>query len=395
MEQFITGPGTITVNYNVSFTDMSGAPVVDQFMADNSASYSVNVTDNVYCKGRYDMVHNRPFCTTYLDAGPSTAGGSNYDDYMWGPMFYVRQGRYIDSATFSLVVSRSGGDTDRSIPSGQSVMIYLFQWVDGSGSGASAYDGYMQNEELTLAGIATKTFATGDYSFNYYSAVFTDSLGGNAGHIKMNDDSWYWVSADMPQNGGTTTWAIGCDGFNNAFPRMYGRSVFPDSTLANPYIEYYAPIWALGNRGGTGGEGTTMLSAYNYWDQIVLFGGTLFDSSIDSTIFANTKGFIPNISITTQMWPTETKEVLPNVNLNIYPVPANNMINVSLGLQSPAKKVTYKIITTTGHCVATEVHENVSSEVYSYNTERLADGVYYMIVLADNRPMYRKFTVVH
>lgn len=368
---------------NVDFS-VNQAGVVDQFPYDNVASYQVNVTDNVYTKGRWDAAHHRPFCTFYT--GPNTNSGGTYDNYVWGPSFYVKTSRIADSSTFSLVTAATSSGLVWNIPAGSSTNIYLFNWVDGSYTGQPA-DSFMQNDEMILQGMGTYNYnGTTDSSFQFFSVAYTDSNGNNPGTIRLDSNSWYWIGAEMPQSG-TTSYAIGCDGVNNGFPRMYGRDTFDN------YLEYYAPLWSSGSRSS---EGSTMLSYYNYFDAIVPFGGTYFVTSLDSTMFGNEKGLIPNVSLSTKMWPTAATTVKPNLNnLSVFPIPANEVVNVNLSLETMAKQVTYKILSTNGQIVSSEVHANVLNDNYSYNTNKLAPGVYYVIVIADQKSMFRKFTVMH
>ena len=377
LEQYITGNGTINVTYDVY---QNG--VIDQFPFDNTTSYSVQVTDNIYTKGRWDAANHRPFCTFYT--GPGTNSGGTYDNYVWGPSFYVKTSRIADSSTFSLVTATSSGLV-WTIPAGSYTNVYLLKWIDGSGS--TAADSFMQNEELWLQGVGTYNYnGTTDSSFQYFHVAFTDSNGSNPGTIRLDSNSWYWLGTEMPQTG-TTSYAIGCDGINNGYPRLYGRDTFDN------YLEYYAPLWSSGSRQT---EGSTMLAYPTYFDAIVPFGGTYYVTSLDSVIFPNEKGLIPNVSLSTKMWPTVTNTVKKDMTtLSVYPNPASEIVNVNLGLESTAKQVIYKILSTSGKILSSETHTNVQSEVYSYNTEKLAAGVYYMIVMADGKTMFRKFTVVH
>ncbi len=375
--QYVTGNGMLDVTYNVH---QNG--IIDQFPFDNTASYQVQMTDNVYTKGRWDAANHRPFCTFYT--GPGTNSGGTYDNYVWGPSFYVKTSRIADSSTFSLVTATSSGLV-WTIPAGSYTSVYLLKWIDGSGS--TAADSFMQNEELWLQGVGTYNYnGTTDSSFKFYSVAFTDSNGTNPGTIRLDSNSWYWLGTEMPQ-ALTTSYAIGCDGINNGYPRLYGRDTF------NNYVEYYAPLWSGGSRTN---EGSTMLAYNNYFDAIVPFGGTYYVTSLDSVIFPNEKGLIPNVSLSTKMWPTATSNVTKETtSLNVYPNPASDVINVNLSMEKASQRVIYKVLNTSGQIVSSETHNNVQSEVYTYNTNKLASGVYYMIVMLDNKTMYRKFTVIH
>ena len=376
--QYVTGTGTINVNYN-----LSAAGFIDQFPFDNSTSYSVQVTDNIYTKGRWDAVNNEPVTTFYTGTGLNTAG--SYDPYLWGPSFYINKSRYANNSMFSIVVGTSTG-VDYVIPS-SSVNIYLFKWVDGVTNGTVTYpmDSMMQNGEFLLQGMGTVTFnGTTDSSFKYYTVYYGDSAG-NYYNVLLDSNSWYWVAAEMPQSG-TTNYSIGCDGVNNGYPRLYGRDTF------DHYLEYYSPLWSSGDKSTS----TYNMYAYSNYDcSIVPFGGTSLVTSLDSVIFSNEKGLIPNISLATSPYLLNTptvKQVFAEFTL--YPNPATQYITANVGFDNTVKDVTYKVMNTSGKVISSETHTNVQNEKYTFATDKLANGVYYMIVTADGKSMFKKFTVI-
>ena len=382
MESSITGTGILNVTYNVS---SSATGWVDQFPFDNTASYQVNVTDNVYCKGRWDAANSRPFCTFYTGAGTNSSG--TYDPYLWGPSYYVKQSRYANNSTLSLVAGTSSG-VDYVIPGG-TLNIYLFQWIDGYTNTATSstfpMDSIMQNGEFALQGMAVINFnGTTDSSFQFYNAIYGDSIG-NPANILLDSNAWYWVAAEMEQSG-TTNYSIGCDGVNNGYPRLLGRDTF------NNYLEYYAPLWTGGDKATSSNN---LYTCSNYDCSIVPFGGTSLVTSIDSVIFPNEKGLIPNISLATSPFATKTENVKPAfAEFNLFPVPASTTINVTLGLDKVASQVTYRVMNNSGQIVSIENHSNVQNDQYSFNVEKLANGNYYMIVNANGKAMFKKFTVL-
>jgi PA domain/Secretion system C-terminal sorting domain len=379
----ITGNGIINVTYNVTSTATGW---IDQFPFDNTASYQVYVTDNVYCKGRWDAANSRPFCTFYTGAGTNSAG--TYDPYLWGPSYYVKQSRYANNSTMSLVAGTSTG-VDYIIPGG-SLNIYLFQWIDGwtntvTGS-TFPLDSIMQNGEFDLQGMAVINFdGATDSSFKFYNATYGDSTG-NPANIMLDSNSWYWVAAEMEQSG-STNYSLGCDGVNNGYPRLLGRDTF------NSYLEYYAPLWSAGDKSTS----TNNLYTYSSYDcSIVPFGGTSYVTSIDSVVFANEKGLIPNISLATSPFATKTQNVKPVfAEFSVFPVPTATTLNVTLGLDKVAPQVTYRVLNTSGQVVSIETHSNVQNDTYAFSVEKLANGNYYMVVNANGKAMFKKFTVMH
>ena len=77
----------------------------------------------------------------------------------------------------------------------------------------------------------------------------------------------------------------------------------------------------------------------------------------------------------------------------MFPNPATDVINVNIELASTAKSVTYTIFDTHARVINRETHNNVLNETYSYSTSKLSSGVYYVIVNADGKQMYRTVTI--
>ncbi len=368
----ITGPGQISVNYSIS------SDSVDQFAPDNSVTYTVDVTSALYCKGRYDFTNNKPYSTTYT--GP---GGGN--PYIWGPAYYVAHGGDTAySVQFSPLTSNTAG-LIFVLPS-TPINIYLMKWVDGADltGGLVARDSLWQNGELMLEGLAVKNFnGTTDSSFQTFNVAIGDS-NGNPASIVLQDTSWYYVGAEMPSSS-SVSWSLGCDGVNNCFPRTYGRAKF------NNYIEYSTPL--------IGGDRPSFILP-NPADGIsyTLFSSISFiRSATDSSTFTNQKGLIPNIALLTSN--TLHNAAVKNVKtafeeFNLYPNPATNSITVSLGLDNASKEVVYTILNNMGQVVSAETRYNVTNDKYTYNTAKLASGNYYMIVNANGKAMYKKFTVI-
>ena len=56
--------------------------------------------------------------------------------------------------------------------------------------------------------------------------------------------------------------------------------------------------------------------------------------------------------------------------------------------------VTYTIIDGLGRFVSKETHNNVKNETYVMQTNKLAPGMYYLVVNANGKGLSRKFTIV-
>jgi hypothetical protein len=324
----------------------------------------------LYSKGRYDFVNNRPVATEYT--GPSTL---STDPYIWSVPYYVATGgSFAKSVQFS-VVNGTG-----LLPTGDQFFIYLFKWVDAS----TSMDSFMENKELELVGTGLYTFGSTDSAFRTYTMSVTDT-NGNPASIALTANSWYLVAAEVPVN-----YALGCDGVLSGYPRSYGLKHF------NNIAEYYNPIW-FGNRKDwvtSAGTAVSMWANQNAAYYPWAFDGT-GSYDVDSVVYTYQKGLIPALPLIA----TSHVSSVTNVNtvfskLELFPNPATNTLNVSVGLDVPASRISYTVIDASGKFVNRDTHQNVQNEVYTYNTSNLATGVYYMVVAADGKTSSRKFTVL-
>jgi len=376
MASHITGPGTINVAYTIS------SDSTDQNPSDNTASYSIYLTDSLYSKGRYDFVNNHPIADNYEAPGVSTT-----DFYLWGPMYYVANGHVaINNVTWSMTSSTDTG----VILNGFSIGAYVFQWVDGSTlhNSANVPDSIIENGELNLVGGGIYPFGgtnPADTSGGFFTVAIGDS-NGNTATVLLDSNSWYFVAPELPvsASGDAGTWFLGIDGSMNNYPRTYGRANFHD------YIEYPFIMWPGGCQ-----QGSNLLSA-SPDDEFawVLFGGT---SNTDSVIFNTQVGLVPAVPFTTTSHFNTTGVSTLNpafASIQLYPNPTADYINAALSLNQTAQSVTYTIIDASARVISKVVHNNVMSETYTFNTNKLPNGNYFMTIVADGKQVFRKFTVI-
>jgi hypothetical protein len=257
----------------------------------------------------------------------------------------------------------------------------VFKWTDAG----ATMDSLMENSELELIAAGVKTFdGIADSSFQTFNVpIFNDTLyGGTGNSVQLANNSWYVIAAELP-NG----YALGCDGVLSGLPRSFGRSHF----ATGRYHEFYNPIWAAGDRRISTNSMVNFPNAALYpW---AFDGVGAYD--IDSVMYDNQKGLIPGLPFTTTRFPTlSVKDAGTSfAKFEVYPNPTADVLNVNIALDQTAKMVTYKVIDVTGKSYSQVNHNNVSSEMYTYNTANLPSGNYYLIVAADGKTSIKKFTV--
>ena len=357
----VTGPGQFDLTYTIS------SDSVDGFPGDNTVNYSFYATDSLYSKGRYDFANNRPYAALY------TGYGGTNPTYIWGVPYYIANGGDVFSHVQFSVSSGPG------LLNGL-VNIYVFKWVDGSGS--TPVDSLMQNDELSMIGVGTKAFdGVLDSSFQFFSVpVSGDTTNEGFDQVFTSSNSWYVIGAEV-----ATGTALGLDGVVDGYPRAYGRTQAPGAK----YYEYYNPIWEADRNTSAAGMLSNPTSPWYPWS----FDG-VGSYDIDSVTYSTQKGLIPALPFTTTSHISAVNHVSNFANVSVFPNPAADYVNVSVDLKSTAKKVTYTVINSSAQVVSKVSHDNVQNDKYTFNTSSLPSGNYFMVINADDKVTFKKFTVV-
>ena len=362
-EYDIHPPSAVTGRFDVNYSVSSATP--DEFLGNNVASYSFDVTDDVFCKGRYNVEKKLPIANTYYRLVVNNAAA----DYTWGNLHYVSTGGF---AAISSIFSLSNGQDFLTNVFATAV---VYKWKD-----SMQPDGRMQIGELTPVALGPITFGSADssgrmYMVNYAAADGTPGING----LMLEANTWYWVGVSV-----TSDCFLGMDGIANQYPRTYLRA-----HAANPYTEYYSV-----NIDRTDVEITDDI-VNDPTASFVMFPYES-GSAVDSARFAQQMvGQVPAVSL--RIGTTlGVKQVNSNTaDVTIYPNPAKDVLNATVKLQEKASKVTYSIINLVGQSQVRMVSSNVTTDHVSMSTEGLASGTYFLLINADNKSTtVKKFTIV-
>ncbi len=366
-----SGKGKFDLKYDIIMDN------TDDYPGDNTYTHTFYTTDSTFSKARYDMVNDHPIATLWTSPGGSPAPTA----YMWGvPYFVAKGGAAFKNMSFS--VSSGPG----LLPT-TDVLFYVFKWTDGA-PGAIFLDSAIEGMELELLGAAKKSFdGSTDSSFEFFTTtdVRTDSSGGGAGSmVQLTDNTWYFVVAELISPS-TTPIAFGCDGILDQYPRSYGRRHFHN------YTELYNPLapFIKDDMRTTSGD----VPFFSYFGGGGL-AGNAFDA--DSIIYNNQIGLVPSLSFKVTPWaPISVKDVTPlATKFAVFPNPTTDLLNVTLDLVKPAKKITYTIMNSHAQLISSETRYNVQNEAYTYSTAKLPAGNYYVTISADDKVAFKKFTVI-
>lgn len=353
-----------TGRYNITYV-VAGS-VTDDNPADNVWTLSFDVKDNIFSKARVDANGN-PMVTGGVRPGTTTS-------YVWGPLFYNVKGGY--QAKY-VRFAYSDQDTSKHSLNGSLASAYIWKWVDGSGGGAT--DNYMQPKEMTLVGLAYKQLTTADSP----SRVFICPVGktdGNAGEIALENNTWYWVGADMNQD-----LFLSVDEGYNYYNRT--NAAKHATTSVN---DFWSPIY-LGSKSSFDSKpsDTVRLVPFGYT------GGSINSNNIDSAGINFTDNTTPSIVL--EMGPfllgVDNKAKIEPTQLSVYPNPTTDVINVKLSLLDNASKAYIRIIDAVGRTMYKTEKENVQNETMSLSTKGFAPGNYYVVVMANGYGLTKPFTV--
>jgi hypothetical protein len=366
-EALSSNVGTLTPTtkgrYNVNYTVWSS--VADDNPNDNTWSLYFDVVDNILTKARLDANGN-PMITGGVRPGTTT-------NYVWGPLLYVTKGGYqAKYVRFGF----SDNDTSKHALTGQQATAYIWKWKDGDNGGT--VDNFIQARELTLKGLAFKELTAADSP----SKIFVATVGkpdGTAGVITLEDNTWYWVGADMDQN----LFLSVDEGYN-----YYNRT---NAAKAASINDFWCPIH-LGSKSAMDGSpaDTVRNIPFGY------AGGAANSNNIDSTAFSSVDNTTTSIALELAPFQINVENVKEQPNqVSIFPNPATDVINVKLDLLANANKAYIRVIDAVGRRVATVTKENIQNETISISTKGLAAGNYYVVVIANGYGITKPFTVVN
>ena len=108
--------------------------------------------------------------------------------------------------------------------------------------------------------------------------------------------------------------------------------------------------------------------------------------------FAN--GGSPSMALIMSKNPVGINEVPTfNGSVNVYPNPTSDNINVSVKMDQLTSSVSYEIVDVTGKTIAISNKKNVLSDVYTYNTNKLSAGTYFVNITTESGKTQVKFVV--
>lgn len=302
---------------------------------DNVWEYNFAVTDSVYSKCSYDFSKNSPVANFYVNI----AAASNY---YWGPVYYIRNGGHL-AQKGQVVVMRDV--IDDSVFTGSEVTLTLWKWDDANGNNNIDMPGEV--EEVTNGTYVMTANDIVPIGGKTVTVDFVTNILNPGQPIIMEANTRYWLTLSF---NGANTYAVGSDYYAD-----YAANLAWNVSRGNPLYDI---------------TGNTM------------YGGGFSEAGS------------PSIALHMSKLPVGTNDIVKfDGNASVYPNPASTEVNVSLELNNLSKKVTYEIVDVTGKTISSYTKNNVTTDVYNFNTSKLANGSYFIKISTDNGNTQLKFIV--
>lgn len=344
--------GRLDFNYTVESDE------VDNYPGDNMGGFTVMATENMYSKGRIDMTTGKP----RVYGSVKFAGSS---PMVWGPMYYVAKGGdHVQDVQFAINDNISD---PHSLVGTNLVTCRLYKWTDGNA------DGVLTVGELEQKGIGIYSFTELDSNYSVLTLPMSNNDG--SGSVVLDDDSWYYVAMEMPNE-----LYMGYDIVN-----YYSRFASTDNNAdyTSPAMEFWSaqsPSPSL--------EGADVNDSLN----IIPFRSGFVDAQYELDSIAFSSGArVPVVAMRVNDGTSVSNTVKTFTDVQLFPNPVNNELNVSVKLNQIANQFDYRLTDVVGRTLQNGRLSNVKNTSFTVNTSYLAAGTYYLVMTDGKQTFSKKF----
>lgn len=341
-------PGPTPGRYDFVYNVVSDS--IDNVDADNAIGSEFTVTENVYCKGRWDAANKRPFQTNAYR--PST---STLVEFIAGFEFPKGKGYSIDSIQF--YIARPAGSVLSTIPAG-TLNAFVYEWNDDD------LNGFLTAGEFNTISINEIDVTTLPSVVNAWVTVPVSHIDSTSG-----------IGVPIPEDGknyfigiryeGDSTIFIG---FDEAYDYTASVELTPD------------PVAEI----DLGYLGTTV------WDGLAPSIDDLF------TFTDNRAGLAVAAYVNPYQGVKTNDQFANNVSIKLLPNPVSTELVAEINLVESVQSIEYSILDASGRLVSRSVSDvNGISEKAVFNVSKLAAGQYFMKVKSEKGSKTTAFTVQH
>jgi hypothetical protein len=310
---------------------------VDSNRSNDTITWRFEVSDTIFAK------EFRP--TTSVRPGNGNWEAGEKHSWAYGNFFHVPKGAGIkaNSCTFALV---NGAEIK-----GEQIFLKLYKWNDLNQNGS------VEASERMLVGL------------NLYDVKGTEN-GTAAIRVPLFD-----ISFENPPVLQNATSYIMMVEFT---PSKLGLDML---LLASEDHDYGAMIL-----------NSIQMNAPRY------AGVLAINDPLDNETFS-TRGFgwdiVPYVRLNISQSLTATTELSANNRIELFPNPANEMLNVKLELEKLNQQVQLSVFDLNGRLLLQEAKQGVKSDVFQISTDNLSNGTYVLFLKTESGTATRKFAVQH
>lgn len=354
------GQGNYRMMYWLSHTAPEGKPDND------TTRLYYQLTNDWYSAGpiNADGTPAQPTGSSF----PGVAGGNVCQRFEWGGLFYFPDTTQIalDSAAYRVFVDPNHNTA--GFPS-VVVTVNVYEFDAAAADLATA----MQLRTLSLDTVEVLPAMLGTHInrsvkivdpniFNPVTLQYDYPYALSNGTISTGIDALYCITTSQTNVAGL----IGSGGQRNGF--FISTNELPYEWNDSVTIETLTPLRVTEGSAGTMGSET--------W-----YGGFTGPHAA------------PAISLKITQWPPISNVVYTEQNnnaLNLFPNPANNVLNIALDLDK-ASNVRYILTDVQGRVLNMQMHNNVQNDVYTLDVTNLPAGVYFMNARTENAVFTKRF----
>lgn len=336
--QLTDDQGAYKINYTIS------SDAIDEVPFDNTFDSEFFVTENVYCKGGWDLANNRPKITQSY----TISGGGNIE-FLAPFTFPNGTGLRADSIRFyvSSAVNLQGAN----------IAVYLYKWDDLNADLTST------NDEISIVGLQTVTISDSLTSAWITSEIVNFSTFENGYDIT---------------DGEVLMVGVRYQGANLVY---FG---FDEDMDYTQYLNYLTA------------QGTTISDAQLPYIGINAWQGTPEMPDVSTGfLFSGNRSAVATALILGESTVNTQNIADASIDLNIYPNPVSNILTSEVDMQEMAENVEYRIVDAQGRLVKSIQKNDVREDRVVFNVAGLAAGNYFFVVKTNKGTVSRSFTVSH
>lgn len=360
-DTIVTIPGTYEPTtpgvYTASYTLVSGGSDPLQYNNVDTQTFVISPVSENWLSKVPRAADGGPASTRSILAAEAT--GETLTDFEYGNMFFIKSAttptgvRSVDSMYYRPV----NFDDAPVVMDGQVVTVILYEWVDADQDGRIPEDHSAAiGTELIITAVASDTLPVGIQDGDLRGVELNDAINiVNPGPVFLKDSTIYLAT-------------IRNSNANGVFVGMRAHANLNYSLNVQTNADDGIDLWPAPTRTrftDVNGNPTNPNFPAGRWNNVG-YGADI----------------TPSIALHLVEAPTSvirTEEKLSN--LRLFPNPTSNIVNVEY--QGEAAEVVYTIVDMQGRILQTEIRNNVSDDLFSYDASALPAGMYLVNVRSE------------